>query len=424
MGGSSTLQTVPSQADSYYVNFLNQTRTHEELLPDPTGDRTLPTSTPPKWAVLSVMTTKRPLSVQAIQVLLTQLSYPCAKDSIKRALQRCERFGLVEKGSFYKREYGVCRLLKLRAYQHNKWKLTDRGRSLVNAPRKTMKKETTADKVLGVMSCASKWMSVSDIADLTGCSKSAIRRNLRRGEHHDVRPGVYKSQKIPGDRQGRYQWAIHSIDTTGWANAAVPVVSSAPSKPKALAATTSAYQPATYGGLDLMCAPANKPSLIKAVGDLLVNEFVTSGNKFSAHDVTKRLRDLVLEQKRDLNAQLQQGTRQTYVPLVDPAETGDTMVNGIRVARVDHEDVKAIVHDIFNAGGMPNLGRLHVKKGSGSYWEYDTQANIDAYIAANPQQFTKAADPDPAADVTGSTTDPDPISGGTMGSTYDGSSTI
>lgn len=168
-----------------------------------------------------------------------------------------------------------------------------------------------------------------------------------------------------------------------------------------------------------MCAPANKPSLIKAVGDLLVNEFVTSGKKFSAFDITKRLREIVLEQMQKLNVQLQQGTRQTYVPIVDTTETGEVHVQGLKVAKIEHDDVKAIVHDIFNAGGMPNLGRVHA---SGGFWEYDTQANIDAAVAA------QAPAPLPVATVvsgaTGSTTDPDPISGGTMGSTYDGSSTI
>lgn len=168
-----------------------------------------------------------------------------------------------------------------------------------------------------------------------------------------------------------------------------------------------------------MCAPINKPSLIAAVGDLLVNEFVTSGKKFSAFDITKRLREKVLEQQQDLDVKFRQNNiRQTYVPIVDSSETGTVRVQGQEVPKIEHEDVKAIVHDIFNAGGMPNIGRVHTP---GGFWEYDMQANIDAIAAQTPAPLPVAT---AVSGATGSTTDPDPISGGTMGSTYDGSSTI
>lgn len=294
-----------------------------------------------------------------------------------------------------------------------------------------MKKETVADKLRTEMAKATRWMAVSDLVILIQCSTSAIRRNLRKEDYYPLRiasPGIYKSQKIPGDQHGRNQWAMHATDTTGWDNAAPIKSLPKPKKSKKQRTTTPAGSPvrvsqqATYGGLILMCAPANKPSLIKAVGDLLVNEFVTSGKKFSAFDITKRLRDIVLVEAKDHEAQMAKlppGTRQTFAILLEPQEQGTVFVQGLKVCKVEHDDVKAIVHDIFNAGGMPNLGRVHT---SGGFWEYDTQANIDAAVAA------QAPAPLPVATVvsgaTGSTTDPDPISGGTMGSTYDGSSTI
>lgn len=151
-----------------------------------------------------------------------------------------------------------------------------------------------------------------------------------------------------------------------------------------------------------MCAPTNKSSLVKVVGDLLVNEFVTSGNKFSAFDITKRLRDIVLTEAKNSGVST----------LLDLDELGTVFVQGLKVAKVEHDDVKAIVHDIFNAGGMPNLSRM--RDVTNAYWEYGPSTS---FLVAS------IVDPQPSS-VTGSTTDPDPISGGTMGSTYDGSSTI
>lgn len=277
-----------------------------------------------------------------------------------------------------------------------------------------MKKETVADKILAELTKATRWMAVSDLVAIIQCSTSAIRRNLRKEDYYPLRiasPGIYKSQKIPGDQHGRNQWAMHATDTTGWDNAAPIKSLPKPKKSKKQRTTTPAGSPvrvsqhATYGGLILMCAPANKPSLINAVGDLLVNEFVTSGKKFSAYDVTKRLRELALRQVMHPQAV-------NSISLIDHTETGTVHVKGIKIAKIEHDDVRAIVHDIFNAGGMPNLGRIQI----GNYWEYDIKANIDALIAVSqpstmmlPKKLM-AQDPDPTVELTSAT--------------YDGSSTI
>lgn len=162
-----------------------------------------------------------------------------------------------------------------------------------------------------------------------------------------------------------------------------------------------------------MCAPSNKPSLIKAVGDLLVNEFVTSGNKFSAYDITKRLRNIELDRAKN-------ATRNTPLAMptltpVDRSETGETFVAGYRVPKIEHDDVRNIVHDIYNAGGMPNLGRIQIS----NYWVYDIKANIDALFAASQ------ATPGPVIVVplAPSSPDPDPADG-VPGSSYDGTSTV
>src|SRR5512139_919132 len=82
-----------------------------------------------------------------------------------------------------------------------------------------------------------------------------------------------------------------------------------------------------------------KPSLSKAVTDVIKFEYLPSRVKFSAHDITARLRELVL----------QQAVIGAVYP-IDTAETGVVIVQGNRVARIEHNDVKIIVHALFDAG--------------------------------------------------------------------------
>lgn len=271
-------------------------------------------------------------------------------------------------------------------------------------------KEPISKLINSTLRQATKWLSVSDIGILTTSSRSTVRKCLNRNL------ALYQSMRIPGDRHGANQWAVAGADTTGWADA-----DPSPFTPKQINKTRTTNLPprsvqlAIYRGMSLMCAPANKSSLIKAVGDLLVNEFVTSGKKFSAYDITKRLREMVLEEAQkqaDQMSKLPPGYRQTFTVLLDLNEQGTVHVQGLKVAKVEHEDVKAIVHDIFNAGGMPSLSRR--RDATDIFWEYDPTSSLLGL---------PVVEDDPPA-VTGSTTDPDPISGGTMSSTYDGTSTI
>ena len=268
----------------------------------------------------------------------------------------------------------------------------------------------TEAAIRSVMEQATRWLSVSDIKATVNSNVSTIRKRLRENL-------AYVSSNIPGDSHGAKQWALATADTSGWANAEPSPKSHRKlkkTKPAPTGNPVCVSQPATYGGLVLMCSPANKPSLIKAVGDLLVNEFVTNGKKFSAHDITNRLREMVLDEAKDSKNQATTPFPAIRPPmLLDHNELGTVGVNGFRVAKIEHEDVKAIVHDIFNAGGMPNLSRR--RDSTDQYWEYGPVASL--------LNVSVTADPQPA-DATGSTSDPDPISGGTMGSTYDGSSTI
>lgn len=117
-------------ADAIYVQLLNQDRREEWLAPDPNGIRVLPTTLPTKWALLQVLTKNCWISTAALKVLLIGLSYPRSISAIRRALQRCEKFGLVVSEPFY-HESQVLKGKKKR--RHKKWKMTERGRQLANS---------------------------------------------------------------------------------------------------------------------------------------------------------------------------------------------------------------------------------------------------------------------------------------------------
>jgi hypothetical protein len=105
-----------------------------------------------------------------------------------------------------------------------------------------------------------------------------------------------------------------------------------------------------------MCMPTNKTSLIKAVEDLVRIEFLANGKKFSAYDVTVRLRELVL----------QQGIIGAVYP-IDIAETGTVFVQGQRVAKIQHDDVRHIVHELFTQGVFGEYN----KEDNGQFFVYE-----------------------------------------------------
>lgn len=156
-----------------------------------------------------------------------------------------------------------------------------------------------------------------------------------------------------------------------------------------------------------MCVPLNKPSLIKAVGDLVTQEFIPAQKKFSAHDVTKRLREKVLAHAKALSNNL------FSITVVEPDEVGTVFVHGIKTAKVEHEDVKAIVHELYQVQAFADFGRAHV----GTHWEYDLVANLQAAPTATSSPTT----PPPSTNVVnvGGI-----VVGVIAGDDYDGSSTI
>lgn len=142
-----------------------------------------------------------------------------------------------------------------------------------------------------------------------------------------------------------------------------------------------------------MCMPTTKPSLIKAVLELLKVEFVPNNVKFSAHDVTARLRELVL----------QQAVIGAVYP-IDTTETGTVMVQGNRVARIEHEDVRQIVHEYFDSGELSGYSREQTN----GYFEYFPDQPADLLFGtitgrmsvANPPQANDPK-PDPITPSTG-----------------------
>jgi hypothetical protein len=104
-----------------------------------------------------------------------------------------------------------------------------------------------------------------------------------------------------------------------------------------------------------MCRPDNMPTLCAAI-DGEVDEFVDNKKAFSAHDITKSVRGKVL------NGEV----------VIDTAETGVVHVSGRDVAKVDHELVKEVVHDLFQRGGMDGYDRVHNR----THWTYQEAQDI------------------------------------------------
>lgn len=121
--------------------------------------------------------------------------------------------------------------------------------------------------------------------------------------------------------------------------------------------------------------PLNKPSLIKAVTDLLKFEYIPNNVKFSAHDVTSRLRELVL----------QQAVIGAVYP-IDTNETGIVVVQGQRVARIEHDDVRHIVHDLFDGKEIPGYDRVLVMDSNinANYFEYQPIQATVAPVVQDP----------------------------------------
>lgn len=103
------------------------------------------------------------------------------------------------------------------------------------------------------------------------------------------------------------------------------------------------------GKVTVMALPTNKPTLVTATLQA-ITVLMADKKTFSAHDVTKKLRDMV----KDGSA------------TVDHTETGVVHVGGKAVARIEHDEVRGLVHEYHAAGKMDGYDKVM----NGDHWEY------------------------------------------------------
>jgi hypothetical protein len=179
--------------------------------------------------------------------------------------------------------------------------------------------------------------------------------------------GQVAAQPVPGNARYR-QWSYTSSRVSRIAARASQQASNAPQAP-----TSSPSSPSRR----------NSMSTFQTAIETVITDFVVAQKTFSAFEVTKELRE----------------RSNVGTVVIDKAETGSAHVNGIDVPRIEHDKVKAEVHDLFTQGKMAGYDRSN----NGQYWQYGPAA---------------APPVDPAASSGGGS--PPPIDG----SSYDGSSSL
>jgi hypothetical protein len=220
---------------------------------------------------------------------------------------------------------------------------------------------TTRDQILDVMTHGKATATAKDISLLLyhkspGCIADALLRMAKRG--------MVSGKTVTRDGHLCKEWTLTASQGT---NRAAKGQSGTPGGSKGSPARSAT-----------MCT-TQKVSLIAAT-EKVVNEFVAAGKLFSAHDITQEIRSRLVAGTID----------------VDKAECGVVHVGGGQeVAKVEHGDVRNIVHDLF---------------GSGRIQGYDKTYTTDHFVFA----------PAPAAPAVA----PDPASSSSSSGNYDGSSTL
>lgn len=218
------------------------------------------------------------------------------------------------------------------------------------------------------------WLTVAQLVVLIPAANgrdATVARALRklRSEGHVA------AQPVPGN--GRYrQWSYTNSS------------SSAPTRSSRTSRAVSVPTPATIATPASLSKGRVPMTTFQNAIESIVNEFVAAQKTFSAFDITQELRERS-------NA----GTT-----TIDPAETGTCHVNGGDVPRINHDQVRDYVHDLFANGKMSGYDRSN----NGQYWQYGPAASIP--------------DPDPSAAPASSGSNGTPPS--TDGSSYDGNSTL
>jgi hypothetical protein len=163
---------------------------------------------------------------------------------------------------------------------------------------------------------------------------------LYRGLSRLFRKRCVEGQKRIGDRYGRREWKLTASGLQ------LSINGTTPAQTKIIVPTGSK---GSQGRKTTMCIDPNKTTLNTAI-ESVVGELVFGKKTFSAHDVTRVLRDRVSA-----------GTI-----TIDKAETDVVHIHGVEVAKVDHDYVRDAVHELFHQGKMTGYDRQH----GGSYWSY------------------------------------------------------
>lgn len=356
-------------AKSEFVRFLNLERTSVYMIPDPVRPRTIERSVPAKWAVVQVLSKRVNLTLKEVSALLKELGYERRTTAIRSALSRLVAFGLAVRHPRYCRD-------------PTSWQLTERGRQL---PLKLSKKGTMVTwKVEDALATKTGWVCTAELAAELQLSTKSVGGALRKmfAKNKTVR------KTEPGYRR---LWALKSVFDSG-IRLTMPTRPARKTKKKATSTSAKAASGTSGTRTANMCLP-NKPTLVKAVTDL-VNEKVTTKATFSAHDITKELREKVLAEAKEAAQNLPPNQAAAKASLQD----GTVWVQGLAVTKISHDDVKEVVKHLFASNQMID----YLSSFNGTYLEYGPNV-------------TSSVDPDPAPLV------PDPTSGG---GAYDGSSTI
>ena len=223
-------------------------------------------------------------------------------------------------------------------------------------------------------------------------SRSTIRHMLANMVH----VGMADSRKT-NDRYNRKEW---TLTQKGIAFSMTPCPVKAPKTPRTKKAVgTNQGSKGSPARTTTMCIDASKPTLNVAIEALVVMK-AASTQPFSAHDITKSLREKVLlEAAGSLGGIYIDKDETGVVHVRDRAQT-------FEVPKIDHDYVRDVVHELFHQGKMPSYARHH----TGKHWEYEFTTPAVLVVVPNS---------DPATDPA---TDPAPVAAD--GSTYDGTPTL
>lgn len=190
---------------------------------------------------------------------------------------------------------------------------------------------TQSAKALEILQTTNRPMSWMElVSGIPGSCGETVSRALRRL----CRKGLVERQpQDPTKPNGVKLWTAKTASQLSFA-------------PTAASASSS-------GKTTIMCLPQNKPTTVTATLQTL-KEMLDAKKPFSAHDVTKKMRDDIKDGKIS----------------IDHTENGTVFAYGKTLARIEHDVVKDIVHDYFHANNMAGWTRELVN----GHWEYREEA--------------------------------------------------